>query len=755
MADIISRLEKLKNISEYKKTNNANIIANIKPIYSTQGSNEEQKLKETKQEWRNFCEENYKYLELFDISPNIQKTHTLNAVFVETRKLKNIGFVILNTILKLQDKCCYTIVCGNKNVDYINQLNFKLNGILNIINLGVDDLSVNEYNHLFKKKEFWNSLKGDKILIYQEDSCIFKDNIEDFIFFDFIGAPWQDKQKENPLNVGNGGFSLRSKETMLRVIDLNPSMESLHLSKTVKNIVKKFNFDTIPEDVYFSNAIIYNDLGHIPDKNIAIKFSQESVFSNNENLGGHCWWNYDVLLLRRKYNFNNAFLKIFKCSGIEFSYNVFYKDVMERMCKIIEWLTEKKYIVIIFTTNDFSDIFNHLKKGLTGKALNFIKCMDATLLFNSNFIYDVKSYLDYFINMNDLRLQTATSFFGNENVMDLYTETGLKLKPTHELYINNIYHRGGWRFVLNSLENFNFFSEESDVHFIDTIEHQFLWPKIPGYTCRNKWCGIMHCTPNTPEHVRDIDIELLFVNEQFLESLHYCFLVITLSTTLVDYLRRKFASLGFNIPIICLKHPVVKENIKLFDIKKYHLNSNKKLIQLGQQLRKVTSIYNVNIPDGFKKYWLTGSPDKTWWDKLLMREIKALGMNPNILDNDVTKLFIESFLEYDQLLAENIVFIDLFDAAANNTIVECIVRNTPVIVNKLPGVVEYLGEDYPLYFNTLDDVKEILSNNDKIYAAYYYLYNKKDKHELSFDYFYKALVSGINNAIISINKNKK
>ena len=33
--------------------------------------------------------------------------------------------------------------------------------------------------------------------------------------------------------------------------------------------------------------------------------------------------------------------------------------------------------------------------------------------------------------------------------------------------------------------------------------------------------------------------------------------------------------------------------------------------------------------------------------------------------------------EYDQTLAENIAFIRLYDASANNTVVECIARATP------------------------------------------------------------------------------
>jgi hypothetical protein len=58
--------------------------------------------------------------------------------------------------------------------------------------------------------------------------------------------------------------------------------------------------------------------------------------------------------------------------------------------------------------------------------------------------------------------------------------------------------------------------------------------------------------------------------------------------------------------------------------------------------------------------------------------------------------------DYDALLSSSVVFLDLFDSAAVNTVIECIVRNTPVIINKTAGVVEMLGHDYPAYYdNTL------------------------------------------------------
>lgn len=90
-------------------------------------------------------------------------------------------------------------------------------------------------------------------------------------------------------------------------------------------------------------------------------------------------------------------------------------------------------------------------------------------------------------------------------------------------------------------------------------------------------------------------------------------------------------------------------------------------------------------------------------------------------------------------LSQNIVFVDLFDAAANNTVVECIIRNNPIICKKMEGVVEYLGPNYPLYFDTLDDVKYLLTF-ENISNAYHYLQNIP-KEKFTIDYFVKQFLN--------------
>ena len=95
--------------------------------------------------------------------------------------------------------------------------------------------------------------------------------------------------------------------------------------------------------------------------------------------------------------------------------------------------------------------------------------------------------------------------------------------------------------------------------------------------------------------------------------------------------------------------------------------------------------------------------------------------------------------QYDQLLAENIVFINLVDAAAVNTLIECVMRNTPIVINKLPGVVEVLGDDYPLYFDgDLEDALKVITLENILDASSYI--KEMNKHHLKGHHFLKTFV---------------
>ncbi len=203
------------------------------------------------------------------------------AVFLDFRSFPHIEFIIRNAIIKLGKDWAHTIVCGNNNYDFMTKICREISSNIRIIKLNINNIDyMEDYNNLLTSETFWNMFKGEKILIHQEDSCIFKSNISDFIKFDYIGAPWNtDKEwvQQSGLKVaaGNGGFSLRTRKLMLHIIQNYPRGP-------------KDN-----EDVYFCRMIQDHKLGVFPTMYEAFDFSSEGVVSEN-SFGGHCYFNYDV-----------------------------------------------------------------------------------------------------------------------------------------------------------------------------------------------------------------------------------------------------------------------------------------------------------------------------------------------------------------------------------------------------------------------------------------------------------------------------
>ena len=147
------------------------------------------------------------------------------------------------------------------------------------------------------------------------------------------------------------------------------------------------------------------------------------------------------------------------------------------------------------------------------------------------------------------------------------------------------------------------------------------------------------------------------------------------------------------------------------------------MISLGGAFRKLNSIDKININNKqYKKLWMFGS-NKTYYNNLQIEcQIEKYNMSGNThISKEV------NYNTYNNILSQNIAFNDFIGTSANNSILDCIARNTPIIIKKLPANVEYLGEEYPLYFNELYEVNNLLDNS-RIKNAYMYLknMNKKD-----------------------------
>lgn len=171
--------------------------------------------------------------------------HELAAVIVDTRRL-SLYQVITEHLFYLPKYTKLYIFSSEDNRHLQKMLNCEFHVV------EVND--IRGYNNLLKSKNFWNKIKEENILIFQEDSRLLREGIEDFYEYDYIGATWD----FYPF-VGNGGLSFRHKSAMLKVLEVcNPEND-------------------INEDVYFAWGCNVLKLNLAP-VHIANKFSCETQF---------------------------------------------------------------------------------------------------------------------------------------------------------------------------------------------------------------------------------------------------------------------------------------------------------------------------------------------------------------------------------------------------------------------------------------------------------------------------------------------
>jgi len=255
-----------------------------------------------------------------------------------------------------------------------------------------------------------------------------------------------------------------------------------------------------------------------------------------------------------------------------------------------------------------------------------------------------------------------------------------------------------------------------------------------------KWVGIVHITPYTPKYLNNLNINELFHNINFNDAMKYCVKLITLSNYLKIYIKN---NINNNIKINKINHPI-KKVTKFFSIDEYLNNDNKYIIHIGQRLRIFKTFFNLKFTT-HNKLLISNNIDNLLNNlnkemKIRLKSYEELSSylsNYNIIYKNLNNN------DYDDLIIKNIIFIHLYDSSANNILIEAIIHKTPIIINKNPAIIEYLGIDYPLYYSDISELNDDFINNNKIIYAYNYL-DKYDTSKFMYKNFCEELLENMN-----------
>ena len=296
------------------------------------------------------------------------------------------------------------------------------------------------------------------------------------------------------------------------------------------------------------------------------------------------------------------------------------------------------------------------------------------------------------------------------------------------------HHRSGWAYAIDSLSCLN---DERGILLDTFVEKKFAWGSDPGdryngwKPYQQPWIGFLHNPPNVPTwfNMNGHAPADILQTECWRESMRRCRGLFTLSTYLKNWLAGQVP-----VPVCSLLHPTQLPEMR-FNIHKYKANHEKKIVQVGWWLRKFHSIYRLPVTRLTKVLLDIGAP---WIAAIHQKELELAHET-----GDLGAVQIVSYLpnnQYDELLSKNIVFLHLYDSSANNALIECIVRGTPVLVNPLEAVVEYLGPAYPFYFETLEEAAFKAENDSLVVAAHEYLKTSAVLKRLTGEHFRRSFI---------------
>ena len=301
-------------------------------------------------------------------------------------------------------------------------------------------------------------------------------------------------------------------------------------------------------------------------------------------------------------------------------------------------------------------------------------------------------------------------------------------------------HRSGWAYCINSLRPI---SSNSGIFLDDFVERAFAWGlsdycrgmNTHGIPYKKPWIGIMHNPPNVPEWFDYFNSpQAMLENSMFQESMKYCRAFAVLSDYMRDWLQERL-----DVPVVSVKHPT-ETPIDKWNPEKFASQRRKKVVQLGYWLRRMKSIRELKCGADWDRIWLPSVRDYAFE---IMKIEERIDQHFWMTKYEWSNLEVPEFIsnnEYDELMTHCVVFLDLYDTSANNAVVESIARNTPVLVNKRPATIEYLGEDYPFYFDNLEEASVKINDIGLIIDTHRYL-KQMDKRWIHGSFFAKDLHS--------------
>jgi len=128
-------------------------------------------------EYRYFCYRYINYMRKLYVKP-IFLNKDMETVLIWKSNYPHVEFILRNTINKLPE-WSHSIVCNTDNYEMVRNIVISISNNIKIVVINDIDM---------KSNTFWKNFKSNITLIYNEECCILKNNINDFLEYNFISS---------------------------------------------------------------------------------------------------------------------------------------------------------------------------------------------------------------------------------------------------------------------------------------------------------------------------------------------------------------------------------------------------------------------------------------------------------------------------------------------------------------------------------------------------------------------------------------
>lgn len=287
-------------------------------------------------------------------------------------------------------------------------------------------------------------------------------------------------------------------------------------------------------------------------------------------------------------------------------------------------------------------------------------------------------------------------------------------------------HRCGWPYVINHMKHID---TNDGILCDDFLEQTFdTTNKIPESIQQQPWIAIAHLPPTKvrqfmPTCFLDYNKDVPGSAEAIKNLKGIC----TMSHHLADRFRQVCDVL------VNVIHYPTNTNVKQFDINSYMRQPT--LVHVGWFFKNLLLLEHIPPNNHIQRKIQILAACLKEKGAVGLRNYLHTHMYPNrTLHGGVTYLYDRvPDATYDNLLTQSVMAIEFVDCAATTVVVESLARCAPMLLNRHPALLEYVGKDYPMFFDDIRECEQLL-HPANVYKTHEYI-RHMDKSFLSIENF--------------------